>query len=246
MRAFGKEQTWTRVPCAVGLEGKKTPARRSVFSWLPLWNLPGTENDSDAILAAMGRRILVIVAALLIGMPVTSGQTNKPTLSKTPLTAEELEVYGIFLDSFVGKEKESVNFSDRTFPLTLPDADNQGRCLEGIKLKNASEAQQAIHVFESSIADGLAIHLVDVRKYKLKDPGKAIKNGQSVGSAVDAGFQAGVLSVSEIGFDETHNFAVFKFSFICGSLCGYGGIVVFEKVEGQWKKSNRACPQWEA
>src|ERR1700733_6683727 len=134
----------------------------------------------------MRRVILVLVASLLIGMPLASGQKNKPTLSKTPLTAEELEIYGVFLDSFVDKGKDFVNFSDKTSPLTLSD-DDQGMCLEGIELKNASEPEQAIHLFDPRIADGHAIHLVDTRKYKLKDPGKAIKNGESVGNAVTAG-----------------------------------------------------------
>jgi hypothetical protein len=59
-----------------------------------------------------------------------------------------------------------------------------------------------------------------------------------------AGFQAGLLSVSEVAFDEAHQFAVFRFSFICGSLCGRGGTLVFVKVDGKWRKSDRACPLW--
>jgi hypothetical protein len=192
----------------------------------------------------MKRSILVFVISLLVGIWGTAANKNKSTLSKTPLTAEEMELYGIFLDSFVGKGKGAVNFSEKTFPLAFDVPDNEGSCIEGIRLKSLVEAGQTIHMVEASIADGRAIHLVDPSKHKLKDPGKAIEKGDSVGNAVAAGFQAGLLSVSEIAFDEAHHFAVFKFSFICGSLCGRGGTLVFEKIDGRWKQSNRACPSW--
>jgi hypothetical protein len=192
----------------------------------------------------MRRSILVFVISLLFGISGTAANKSKSTLSKSPLTAEALELYGIFLDSFVGKGEGTVNFSERTSPLTFGDSDNEGSCVQGIKLKSLGEAGQTIHMFEANIADGRAIHLVDPRKHKLKDPGKSIKKGDSVGDAVVAGFQAGLLSVSEIAFDEAHHFAVFKFSFICGSLCGRGGTLVFEKFDGRWKQSSRACPSW--
>ena len=192
----------------------------------------------------MRRAVLILIIPLLVGISGTASTKSKPTLSQTPLTSEDLELYGIFLDWFVGKGKELVNFSERTLPLTLADTDNEGPCLEGIKLKRSAEAARTIHMLPTSIADGRAIHLVDPSKHKLKDPGKSIKKGDSVGDAVAAGFRAGLLSVSEIAFDEAHHFAAFKFSFICGSLCGRGETLIFEKIDGKWTKSNRACPAW--
>ena len=165
----------------------------------------------------MRRIVLTLLISLLVGISGTA-DTKRLTLSQTPLTSEDLELYGIFLDFFVGKGKELVNFSERTFPFALADSDNVGPCLEGISLKRSAEAGQTIHMFPTSIADGRAMHLVDPSKRKLKDPGKAIKRGASVGDAVAVGFQAGLLSVSEIAFDDVHHFAVFRFRFICGSL----------------------------
>lgn len=114
--------------------------------------------------------------SLLLALSATATQKTKPTLSKTPLTAEEIEVYGAFLDSFVGKGAETVNFSDKTFPLNL-DADNQGPCLEGIQLNNSVEATRTIHVFDASISGGHPINLVDERKHKFKDPEKLLRTG---------------------------------------------------------------------
>src|SRR5262249_20760093 len=146
-------------------------------------DLSGTNNNS-AILANMKSSILILIPFLLLGISAPSAEKNKPTISKTPLTAEEVEVYGTFLDSFVGKGKESVNFSDKTFPLTVLDSDNRGPCLEGIRLNNSTDASHSIHVFDASISSGRAINLVDEEKHKVKDPGEAIKHGQTVDSAV--------------------------------------------------------------
>jgi hypothetical protein len=114
----------------------------------------------------MRRTVLIFVISLLVGISGTASNKSKPTLSQTPLTSEDLELYGIFLDSFVGKGKELVNFSEKTLPLTLADSDNEGPCLEGIRLKRSAEAAQTIHMFPTSIADGRAIHLVDPSKHK--------------------------------------------------------------------------------
>jgi hypothetical protein len=211
--------------------------------WLRFVLSKGRRPSQSATLKNMKNSFLLSTISLLLVLSATATQKNKPTLSKTPSTAEEIEVYGTFLDSFVGKGAEPANFSDKTFPLNL-DADNQGPCLEGIQLNNSAEASRTIHVFDASISGGRPINLVDERKHKFKDPGKAIKNGESVDSAVKAGFRAGVLRVSEIVFDEPHRFEVLKFAFYCGSLCSRGGTMVFEKVDGKWKQSNRACSMW--
>jgi hypothetical protein len=77
----------------------------------------------------MKSSILVFFAFSLLGIFATSAEKSKPTLIKTPLSAEEVEVYGTFLDSFVGKGKDPVNLSDKTFPLTLSDSDNEDLAL---------------------------------------------------------------------------------------------------------------------
>jgi len=53
-----------------------------------------------------------------------------------------------------------------------------------------------------------------------------------------------LFSVSEIAFDQQHNHAAVSYSFWCGSLCGNGATVIFEKIDGQWKKTNRNCGGW--
>jgi hypothetical protein len=93
------------------------------------------------------------------------------------------------VNSFVGKGEGAVNFSEKTFPLAFDVSDNEGSCIEGIKLTSLAEAGQTIHMFEASIADGRAIHLVDPSKHKLKDPGKAIKRETLLATRWQLGFK---------------------------------------------------------
>jgi hypothetical protein len=68
--------------------------------------------------------------------------------------------------------------------------------------------------------------------------------GSQVETAVNDAFSTGLFSVSEIAFDKEHRRALVSYSFVCGSLCGSGGVWLFEKIDGLWKKSEHACDGW--
>jgi hypothetical protein len=76
------------------------------------------------------------------------------------------------------------------------------------------------------------------------DPSNTIRDGKPVKDAVEAAFASGLFSMSEIAFDKEHHFAVVRYSFWCGSLCGHGSTLVFEKVNGEWRNANRLCGGW--
>jgi hypothetical protein len=178
------------------------------------------------------------------------GRTDKPVLSKTPLTGEQNEIYGVFLDSYLtsnkypGSEKNLINLSDRTYPFKLSDFGGPETCLKDIELNDLSEVGHTIHLLNGEISKGRPVTLIDRDKHKIDDPDKSIRRGDSVEHAVTQGFKSGVLSMSEIIFDTEHRFAVFKYGFYCGPLCGQGGMVVFEKEGEKWKRSKRSCSMW--
>ena len=173
----------------------------------------------------------VLLLALFIGPSTTGEAQSKPINSRTPLTTAELRLYGDFLDSFVGGSGEStpISVSEKTVPLILSPPDKDG-CLQGIGFKISGVATQATHVFPASITDGRPINLVDPNKRNSKD------------------LQSGLLSLSEIGFDYTHRFAVFTFSLVRselnGSLYMRGGTLVFRKSDGKWTRRNQTCLDW--
>jgi hypothetical protein len=94
---------------------------------------------------------------------------------------------------------------------------------------------------------GPRVHRVDPKvqaeKIKESDPGRAIRQGKSVEDAVRGGFASGLLEISEVVFDKTGRYAMMSYSFRCGSLCGSGGTILFEKKNGVWTKA-QDCGGW--
>lgn len=68
--------------------------------------------------------------------------------------------------------------------------------------------------------------------------------GISVAEAVENGFAKGLFSLSEIAFDEERRHAVVSYGFHCGMKCGNGATLLFEKVNGKWKETDRTCGGW--
>jgi hypothetical protein len=91
------------------------------------------------------------------------------------------------------------------------------------------------------------IGLVDPERQRKEvaenDPGKTIGEGRSIEDAVRNGFAHGLVTVSEIRFDKEHKHAIIFYGFYCGSLCGNGGTVILEKVDGAWQRKSQ-CSNW--
>lgn len=76
------------------------------------------------------------------------------------------------------------------------------------------------------------------------DPDTLIREGRPVKEAVDEAFDNGLFSLSEIVFDTERRNALVSYKFVCGELCGSSNTWLFEKVNGQWKKTDRTCGGW--
>ena len=196
-------------------------------------DIPGTLAYYEGV---MLRRLMNKTSAVFLlysssDYRATAKTQSKPTKAQAPLNTEELKLYGDFLDSFLGTsgEPSPTSLSDRTVPLILNPGDKDG-CLQGIGFKISRAATQTPHLFPASIASGRAIYLIDPNKKTLTD------------------LQAGLLTVSEIGFDNDHRFAVFTFrlvrSGLSGSMYMRGGTLVFRKTNGKWIRTNQTCLDW--
>jgi hypothetical protein len=148
----------------------------------------------------------------------------------TPMTSEELELYGDFLDSFLGPggQLSRASLTDITVPLTQADCDKDG-CSQGFGFKIPEAANHA-HEFPETITKGRPLYLVDTNKVGPTDR------------------RAGVLSLSEIGFDDEHQSAVFTWKLVHEGASGFlftqGGTLVFRKASGNWARANQTCLGW--
>jgi len=174
-------------------------------------------------------------------------QPSQPKLSSTPLTSEQVAVYRAFLADYNSGSKNPLNvanvtdpFEPDTDPMVSDDKNGRDTCLRTFPPHiRASD----VHSLPSDLASA-GIRLVDPTKHKLADPGDNIRSPQDVDSAVDAGFAAALMTLSEVVFDTQHHLAALNYSFVCGRLCGNGGIVIYELRDGHWKRSTRRCSSW--
>jgi hypothetical protein len=200
----------------------------------------------------MRRLPFVFSAVLALVLPYTTTASDKAKLvkSSTALSADEIAVYKAVLRTYSGDKDASLNVSDRTYPLD-PSASTTGfdqpECLNGVQLDNLPTVSHSYHELPPEVLLSKAMNLVDPRAQagivRSNDPSNTIRKGKPVNDAVKAAFANGLFSMSEIAFDKEHHFAAVRYSFWCGSLCGHGSTLVFEKVNGEWRRV-RDCGGW--
>jgi len=176
-----------------------------------------------------------------------AGSSDKKTFRNTnPFSADEVAIYRGILERWNSNSRRLLNVSNRTFPIDR-DLSDCG-CLKGIEPQAIVSAVHSFRILTGDIMDGKNIRLVDANKQAVivqsNDPNNSIREGMSVKTAVNRAFSTGLFSMSEIAFDKEQQRALVSYSFVCGSLCGSGGVWLFEKVDGVWKKSEHVCGGW--
>jgi hypothetical protein len=185
------------------------------------------------------------------GSSSSASHKDKPTKDTTPLSADEVAIYRAVLQQYVPEGSGSLNVSATTEPLDPDSPMNHlsgSECLRGIQLENLDTVSHRFHDLTPDVLPGKNMRLVDPKEQgkavRRNDPSKTIRGGKSVDTAVNDAFGNGLFSMSEIAFDKERRHAVVTYSFWCGSLCGNGSTLVFEKVDGQWKDTKRHCGGW--
>ncbi len=195
------------------------------------------------------------LGALVLAVTVLSAgaasDNDKPIKNTASLNADEIAIYRAVLRQYESSDSRSLNVSARTYPLDAASpmtglADRE--CLKGIQLENLAGLAHSFHDLTSAVLPAKNIKLVDPKQQSKivrdNDPDKSIRDGKSVHSAVEGAFATALFSMSEIGFDKERSHAVVSYHFWCGSLCGNGATLVFQKVNGEWKKTSRNCGGW--
>jgi len=192
--------------------------------------------------------LVLAVAAL----PAKAGSDrDKPIKNAAPLSADEIAIYRAVLRQYESSDSGSLNVSARTYPLDAASpmtglADSE--CLNGIQLENLAGLAHSFHDLTPEVLPAKNIKLVDPKQQskivRNNDPDQTMRDGKSVDSAVKDAFATALFSMSEIAFDKERSHAVVSYHFWCGSLCGNGATLVFQKVDGEWKKTSRNCGGW--
>lgn len=191
---------------------------------------------------------LVILGTLLI-TTLAATADDKPTLSQSPMTSDQIEVYRAFLTSYTnGGRSPHFNLAKHTSTLDLSNEKGDGGCLKGIDLDDTIHPGSVIHEFDPKTTLRENITIVDPEEQdkaiKENDPSRTMRTGTPVDRAVKDAFASGLLTLSEVAFDKTHQHAVMRFSFGCGRRCGHGATLLFQKRNGQWRELKQDCGGW--
>ena len=166
---------------------------------------------------------------------------DKPVLSHSPLSEDQLSVYRGFLDKFSSLHFR--NLANLTVPFDFKGFPEGRPCLRGIELENVSEPLRTAHTFGPEITKGLDLRLVDpLEQGKLlqqRDASSGNQKGKLAEDGQKTSTELNFLVLSEIAFDTRHQFAVLKYLVVCGQHCLIGATLVMERVEGKWTTSSR-------
>ena len=190
-----------------------------------------------------------LVSACIFILMTSGFGENKPTKSTVPLTADEVAIYKAILQEYTVAKSVSLNVSAKTYPLD-PESHMNGlteACPKGIQLDNLSTVVHTYHDLTPGVLTRNT-RLVNPSRQAIlirkNDPQNVVGTGESIEVAVKRAYDTALFSLSEIAFDKDHRYAAVTYSFWCGSLCGDGSTLVFEKVGNVWKKTDRRCGGW--
>lgn len=154
--------------------------------------------------------------------------------------ARKIEVYQAFVSAYA--EDEPINLANRT---TLFSASNDAVLGCAPTVLATTAIVRHFRTVRLSQADfpRTAVRIVDpaVQVEHFIEPLHEISSQADLEGAVEAAIAAGMLEVSDVGFDITGQRALLSFSFSCGMTCGHGGTALMERVDGRWVWSPRSC-----
>lgn len=177
---------------------------------------------------------------LSLSRPLSSA---KMAANSPAFTAEQMEIYVLFFNTFLSEQKVPVVLAGKTDPLKLSPDELKG-CVSGIELPNMQRTKLASHPLGAGFISQIKSRLFDSSRLRttssLNSP-----HQQRPGKQTSDEVKFGWLQVSEVVFDRNHRYAMMRFYFSCGALCGRSRLLVFTHDGDHWKeKIDTSCPDW--
>jgi len=189
-------------------------------------------------------KLLRHVVILSIGL---AGASSKHLLSidqpsYAPPTSEQAQVYGDFLEQF---SKVRFGFlADRTFYFERARIKKNAPCLKGLRFSLEDPPAPTLHSLDSSVLRGRSIPVVNEQEelaiLSKRDANRTSDDGGLTGNSGTAN-DLGIMALSEITFDKSHNYALLRYVILCGSHCNSGSTLVLERVDSKWRVVRPAC-----
>lgn len=190
-------------------------------------------------------RLLTLFATASLCAPCVAATSSGSAVSTSG--SDIASIYKAFLSRWSEKAEGPRNVAESADAPTADDLKQYADCAKKLgKPHTQWVAGSAIPDLRAILGKPSSLDFVDPKAWRPLDPGALMANGTSVRSAVSAGMSQALITLSAITFNKAHDIAVFNFSFVCGSLCGTGSIVVFQKMQNGWVQSKITCGGWQA
>ena len=108
----------------------------------------------------MSKIVVIALACLALGTSSDSQDEPKPTLRDEPLTAEQVAIYRVVLETYRRGNYTPLNLADRTEPLHRSEGSSAPGCIRGIKAIDTNAAP-VVHRIASTVMLGPRLVLVD-------------------------------------------------------------------------------------
>lgn len=155
----------------------------------------------------------------------------------------KLEVYRAFVSAY-SEGHRIINLANATRPFDV-EIEAMSLCAPSVFATRLFSRHSPPPALTQRDFPSTAVRVVDpqaqANQVRIHDPDANIANLSDIDHAVDEAFNAGLLQVSDVGFDLTGQHAIFTYSFRCGMLCGHGGTVLLDRVDGRWIWSHKSC-----
>lgn len=178
---------------------------------------------------------IAVALPLIVTLPMIVPMLNNDR-------ARKIEVYRAFAEHY--GEGNAVNLANVTTRFDAPSEDVL-MCAPSVLLTTAATRHFRTQTFAQEDFPVAPIRVVnpDIQHLLVRDrdPSRNISGEGNIDEAIRDAFEAGLLQVSDIGFDITGQRAVLTFSFSCGTLCGHAGTAMLERRGERWVRSPRDC-----
>jgi hypothetical protein len=151
-------------------------------------------------------------------------------------------MYATFLSQWNGNSHGPINVAASADAPSPDDLKQYADCAKEIGKPNTQWIPGSkVSDLATVLGRPKSIHFTDPKTWHPLDPDTLIKSGAAIAPAVSAGMARGLITLSAVTFNKMHDIAVFNFSFVCGSLCGNGFVVVFHKTPQGWVQNKSTC-----
>jgi len=183
----------------------------------------------------MGRLSIAVVLTILFSVPSVAAPDKIERYVSSEFSPDQIAVYSFILSSYRTllkpeyRDMLAKNFylEDETDPLDIGELKCGRGCLKGIDLE-AVPREEVPTVHRLIEQKWLPSHVKSARSVKCTDSPLPKSN---------VCWQTeGALSITEIRFDKRHRHALVGLGVHCGIQCGWGQVLLLEKVNGHWHR----------